>query len=140
MNRQTASIRTAGLAVVCLVLQLLWVTGISVHSICIEADGDHHAERSGTNCSTACEVVSAGAAAPSHGLFLHGAPTCGDCTDIVVAHAGFRSHHSESTPDLDLPTACCLAAAPPAPKAVSITGHARTITCRTDSASLPLRC
>lgn len=124
----------------CLVLQFLWVTGFSVHSVCVEADGDHHAERMGTNCSTACERVSAVPAAPSGGLFLHDAPTCGDCTDFVVAHEGFRSHHSGSATDLDLPTPSCCVAIPPAPKSVSSSAQTRSPIRMTEFAPLPLRC
>lgn len=140
MNRPTITNRTVNLALMCLVLQFLWVTGFSVHSVCIEADGDHHAERTGTNCSTTCEMVSAGSPSPSAGVCLHGAPTCGDCTDIVVAQAGFRSHHSGSAADLDLPTPSCFVAIPPAPKTVSSSGRPRTPIRMTEFASLPLRC
>lgn len=138
-----------GLALLCLVLQLFWVTGFGAHSVCIEADGGHHAEWSGLDCAASCEGAPAGpiaaacaaaAVAPGGGIALHDAPACGDCTDVVMTQSGFRSHHTESAAPLPLLAVTVGVAQPPAAPRAPWARYARPALRPGDRALLPLRC
>lgn len=140
MNRNTPLSRSRSLGWLCLILHVCWMTGLGVHTLCLETDGERHAEWSATGCAAACDAAAASAEAGTDGPSIALPQACVDCTDLTVDQPGLR--HPRLTPTIlpVLPVPPQTHAWLTPPKSLPRAMEAHPPSGLTSSGALPLRC
>lgn len=140
MIRVSPKSSSARIALICVILQLFWVAGLGVYTLCIEPDGAFHAEWSDTGCDTACGESTIGDTEQAVGLQFEAPPVCVDCTDLTVARAGFRTQQVTPGPVLALPVVPLMDFDHAPPRSVSAVAGSLYFPGSSSSGGPPLRC